>query len=76
LQKQNGELNEDEQILILSAVKEKMQVAANELVKIQEYDRFKELMDAIRSEREFFHLLILYFFSENLKKVSLFLKTS
>lgn len=46
--KKNGELNEDEQILLLSAVKEKMQRAADELVKIQEYDLFKSLMDKIR----------------------------
>ena len=36
-------------------MKEKMQKAADELLKIQEYDRFKELMEKIR--HSFFNFL-------------------
>lgn len=41
-------MNEDEQILIFSTVKEKMQNVATELCKIQEYELFKALMREVR----------------------------
>lgn len=46
--KKDGYLNEDDQILIFSAIKERMQRIANELCKIQEYALFKELMKEVR----------------------------
>ena len=60
----NGELNEDEQILIFSAVREKMQKVADDVLKIQEYDLFKNLMEKIR-----YVLLIYYYFREKSKRV-------
>lgn len=58
-------MNEDEQVLIFSVVKEKMQKAADELLKIQEYELFKNLMEKIRYE---IHILISYKNKECLKK--------
>ncbi|EAR89830.3 hypothetical protein TTHERM_00633370 (macronuclear) [Tetrahymena thermophila SB210] len=44
----DGFLNEDEQILVFSTLKEKMQHTANSLLKIQEYSEFKLLMKELR----------------------------
>jgi len=44
----DGFLNEDEQILIFSLVKEKMHLLAQELNKIHEYQLFKDLMKEVR----------------------------
>ena len=44
----DGMLNEDEQILIFSTVKEKMNVLANECCKIHEYQLYKDLMREVR----------------------------
>ena len=45
---EDGYLNEDEQILLFSAVKERMQSLAHQLCGIHEYKLYKELMKAIR----------------------------
>jgi hypothetical protein len=44
----DGQLNEDEQILIFSVIKEKMQILAEELCYVQEYQLYKDLMREIR----------------------------
>jgi len=44
----DGFLNEDEQILIFSLIKTKMQLLARELCNILEYQMFKELMREVR----------------------------
>lgn len=44
-----GVLSEDEQILIFSVVKERMQKSANDLCSIHEYGLYKEMMKGIRS---------------------------
>jgi len=44
----DGYLNEDEQISILSLIKEKMQMLAEELSKIHEYQLYKDLMKEVR----------------------------
>ena len=44
----DGQLNEDEQILVFSTVKEKMQILAEELCYVQEYQLYKDLMREIR----------------------------
>jgi hypothetical protein len=44
----DGFLNEDEQILIFSLVKTKMQLLARELCNILEYQMFKDLMREVR----------------------------
>jgi len=44
----DGQLNEDEQILIFSDIKEKMQILAEELCYVQEYQLYKDLMREIR----------------------------
>lgn len=44
----DGQLNEDEQILIFSLVKEKMQVLADELCIVHEYQLYKDLMREVR----------------------------
>lgn len=44
-----GFLNEDEQILIFSVIKERMQLCAYELCEIHEYNRYKEMMKSIRA---------------------------
>ena len=44
----DGQLNEDEQILVFSVVKEKMQILAEELCYVQEYQLFKDLMREVR----------------------------
>ena len=41
-------LNEDEQILIFSLIKEKMYILANELCTVQEYQLYKDLMREVR----------------------------
>jgi hypothetical protein len=41
-------LNEDEQVLIFSLIKEKMQLLAEELRNIHEYQMFKDLMKEVR----------------------------
>ncbi|CAG9322478.1 unnamed protein product [Blepharisma stoltei] len=46
---EDGFLNEDEQILLFSTIKERMQICADELCNIHEYSLYKELMKAIRS---------------------------
>lgn len=45
---EDGFLNEDEQIMIFSMIKERMQKSAEELCKIHEYNLFKEIMKGIR----------------------------
>jgi hypothetical protein len=47
-QDKDGFLNEDEQILIFSLIKEKMQLLAKELNTIHEYQLFKDLMKEVR----------------------------
>lgn len=42
-------LNEDEQIMIFTMVKQKMKQTADELCKVQEYTLFKNLMKEVRS---------------------------
>ena len=44
----DGALNEDEQILIFSLIKEKMQILADELCYVQEYQLYKDLMREVR----------------------------
>ena len=44
----DGMLNEDEQILIFSTVKEKMNLLGNECCKIHEYQLYKDLMREVR----------------------------
>lgn len=44
----DGFLNEDEQILIFSLIKTKMQLLAQELCNILEYQMFKDLMREVR----------------------------
>jgi hypothetical protein len=44
----DGQLNEDEQILIFSLVKEKMQALADELCIVHEYQLYKDLMREVR----------------------------
>jgi hypothetical protein len=41
-------LNEDEQILIFSLIKEKMYILADELCVVQEYQLYKDLMREVR----------------------------
>ncbi|CAD8075068.1 unnamed protein product [Paramecium sonneborni] len=48
-QDNDGYLNEDEQILVFSIIKEKMQQVANLLLQIQQYVPFKQLMKSIRT---------------------------
>lgn len=45
----DGFLNEDEQILVFSVLKEKIQHTANSLLKIQEYAEFKMIMKELRT---------------------------
>jgi len=45
---QDGNVNEDEQVLIFSIIKEKMQKIAEDLCNIQEYLRYRDLMKAVR----------------------------
>ena len=53
---EDGFLNEDEQILLFSAIKERMQNLANELCTIHEYALYKDMMSAIRLlERDIIH---------------------
>jgi hypothetical protein len=47
-QDNDGFLNEDEQILILSLIKVKMLTLADKLCKIQKYTLYKKLMSAMR----------------------------
>ena len=44
-----GFLNEDEQILIFSVIKERMQRCAHDLCEIHEYNKYKEMMKSIRA---------------------------
>jgi len=44
----DGQLNEDEQILVFSVTKEKMQILAEELCYVQEYQLYKDLMREVR----------------------------
>lgn len=44
----DGSINEDEQILIFSVIKEKMLKVAESLCSIQEYARYRDLMKAVR----------------------------
>jgi hypothetical protein len=44
-----GFLNEDEQILIFSVIKERMQKSAYDLCGVYEYGLYKEMMKAIRA---------------------------
>lgn len=44
----DGQLNEDEQILIFQLIKEKMQIMADELCVVQEYQLYKDLMREVR----------------------------
>lgn len=45
---EDGFLNEDEQIMIFSTIKERMQISSEELCRIHEYGLFKEIMKGIR----------------------------
>lgn len=45
---EDGFLNEDEQILLFSSIKERMQLCANELCQIYEYSLYRDLMRGIR----------------------------
>lgn len=45
---EDGMLNEDEQVMIFSAIKEKMVLFAEECSKIHEYQMFKDLMREAR----------------------------
>lgn len=45
---EDGFLNEDEQLLIFSTIKERMQSCSEDLCRIQEYNLFKDMMKAIR----------------------------
>ncbi len=47
-QDKDGFLNEDEQVLIFSLIKEKMQLLAAELCNIHEYQMYKDLMKEVR----------------------------
>jgi hypothetical protein len=44
----DGQLNEDEQIMLFSVIKEKMQILAEELCSLQEYQLYKDLMREVR----------------------------
>ncbi len=48
----DGFLNEDEQILIFSLIKEKMQLLAEELCNLHEYQLYKDLMKEVRQLEE------------------------
>lgn len=48
----DGFLNEDEQVLIFSLIKEKMSLLAEELCNIHEYQLFKDLMKEVRQLEE------------------------
>jgi len=45
---QDGTVNEDEQILMFSVIKEKMMKIAEDLCNIQEYIRYRDLMKAVK----------------------------
>lgn len=45
---EDGFLNEDEQIMIFSTIKERMQLCSDDLCKIHEYGLFKDIMKGIR----------------------------
>lgn len=45
---EDGFLNEDEQIMIFSTIKERMQICSEDLCKIHEYNLFKDIMKGIR----------------------------
>lgn len=45
---EDGFLNEDEQIMLFSAIKERMQLCSEDLCKVQEYSLFKDIMRGIR----------------------------
>ena len=45
----DSQLNEDEQILIFSTIKAKMQILADECCKIYEYQLYKDLMKEVRA---------------------------
>lgn len=47
-QNNDGALNEDEQVLIFSMIKEKMQILADELCVVHEYQMYKDLMREVR----------------------------
>lgn len=44
----DGQLNEDEQVLVFSVIKEKMLILAEELCFVQEYQLYKDLMREVR----------------------------
>ena len=44
----DGQLNEDEQIMVFSVIKEKMSILAEELCYVQEYQLYKDLMREVR----------------------------
>lgn len=46
--KESGFINEDEQILIFSIVKERMQVMSNVLCNIHEYSLSKQILDSVK----------------------------
>lgn len=45
---EDGFLNEDEQVMIFSTIKERMQVCSEDLCKIHEYNLYKDIMRGIR----------------------------
>ena len=47
-----GYLNEDEQVLVFTILKEKIQFFAESLSAMHEYDMFKDLMKEVRSLEE------------------------
>ena len=44
----DSQLNEDEQIMVFSVIKEKMGILAEELCYVQEYQLYKDLMREVR----------------------------
>ena len=44
----DGQLNEDEQVLVFSTIKEKIYILAEELCYVQEYQLYKDLMREVR----------------------------
>ena len=44
----DGQLNQDEQVMVFSVIKNKMQILADELCYVQEYQLYKDLMREVR----------------------------
>ncbi|OMJ71735.1 hypothetical protein SteCoe_29979 [Stentor coeruleus] len=65
---EDGFLNEDEQIMIFSTIKERMQMCSEELCKVHEYGLFKEIMKGIRLIEDDINTYQKIFRSRNQKK--------